>query len=67
MKRLADQQVIELHCERCGQPVAALLGWLKVHNHMDCTCGHAIFVHANDLVDAVKRADACGARYADHA
>lgn len=67
MKRPADHQVIDLHCEQCGQSVPVLLGWLKAHSRMECACGHATPVHANDLVDAVKRADAIGARYADHA
>lgn len=58
MKLSTDTQIIGLRCEHCGQQKAALLGWLKDHDQLDCDCGRVITVRANDLVDAVKRADA---------
>ncbi|MBA4286992.1 MAG: hypothetical protein C0434_15830 [Xanthomonadaceae bacterium] len=64
MKKKADTQLIELRCEHCGQIKAALLGWLKEHDELSCDCGQPIVVRANDLVDAVKRADAFERRVA---
>lgn len=65
MKRLIDTQPIGLRCEHCGELQSASLGWLKAHDELACdACGHPIFVRPNDLVDAVKRADAVERRYA---
>ncbi|WP_293374148.1 hypothetical protein [Nevskia sp.] len=62
MKKSIDTQLIGLRCEHCGQQKAALLGWLKEHDELACDCGKAIVIRANDLVDAVKRADAAQRR-----
>ena len=64
MKKAIDNQVIGLRCEHCGAIKAALLGWLKSHDEMACDCGQSIVVRPNDLVDAVKRADAVERRVA---
>lgn len=64
MNKPVDSQLIGLRCEHCGRSHSASLGWLKAHDALDCDCGQPIFVRPNDLVDAVKRADACGRRHA---
>jgi len=62
MQKSIDTQLIGLRCGHCGQQKAVLLGWLKEHDQLECDCGNAIVVRANDLVDAVKRADALSRR-----
>lgn len=54
MKKILDDESIDIPCENCSSETPKTIGWLKTNSQFICSCGAVIEIDSDDLIREIK-------------